>query len=319
MKKCLSPPEPSRAQVVVRSRMLWKTVRQAAQVRKPRMVVAPSARHSFSFNARTAAGAACPSPLAKPRAGQQQNKGEMMRMQSAVGLLRVGSAREATSVACASTIQGNLAPAEDHGESEKSSYCPGCGIKLQTHDDGAPGFYKEPAALKASALSDAALGSSVEEFAPSAERPLVFCARCFSIRNYGRVKNPDAEDRLPSFDVASKLCSRIGNIKGIRQTLLCVVDITDFDGSVPHQTLARIANDPLIKEKNVSVVLALNKLDLLPRVASDQRIRSWANRQIRSLDLPEDVTVKLVSAAVGKGEPGFPSLPSPLSSLSALL
>lgn len=242
-----------------------------------------------------------------------------MRMQSAVGLLRVGSAREATSVACASTIQGNLAPAEDHGESEKSSYCPGCGIKLQTHDDGAPGFYKEPAALKASALSDAALGSSVEEFAPSAERPLVFCARCFSIRNYGRVKNPDAEDRLPSFDVASKLCSRIGNIKGIRQTLLCVVDITDFDGSVPHQTLARIANDPLIKEKNVSVVLALNKLDLLPRVASDQRIRSWANRQIRSLDLPEDVTVKLVSAAVGKGEPGFPSLPSPLSSLSALL
>ena len=138
--------------------MLWKTVRQAAQVRKPRMVVAPSARHAFAcfpFNARTA----CPSPLAKPRAGQQQNKGEMMRMQSAVGLLRVGSAREATSVACASTIQGNLAPAEDHGESEKSSYCPGCGIKLQTHDDGAPGFYKEPSAASDKAEAFRAAGS----------------------------------------------------------------------------------------------------------------------------------------------------------------
>jgi ribosome biogenesis GTPase A len=129
----------------------------------------------------------------------------------------------------------------------------------------------------------------------------VFCARCFSIRNYGKVKNPEIEDQLPSFDVASKLCSRIANIKGIRQVLLCVVDITDFDGSIPTETLSRLFSDPQIAQKNISFIFALNKVDLLPRVASDQRLQAWTRRQISSLNLPEDVSVKLVSAVAGKG------------------
>lgn len=194
-------------------------------------------------------------------------------------------------------------------------YCPGCGIKLQDHDKDAPGYYQLPAAKKGDPRSlglwtddppveeDGIRTSSDDASTSSGFRTDVFCARCFSLRNYGKVKNPEIEDQLPSFDVASKLCTRIANIKGIRQVLLCVVDITDFDGSLPVQTLSRIFSDPQIREKNVSVVLALNKLDLLPRVASDQRLRTWAKRQISSLDLPQDVSVKLVSAAVGKGIP----------------
>ena len=200
---------------------------------------------------------------------------------------------------------------------DQIDYCPGCGIKVQSESKDKPGFYQMPASkskqkaprfavdMDASEIADAEVVPAYDlegepEPEPEVKRD-VFCARCFSLRNYGKVKNPEIEDQLPSFDVASKLCSRIANIKGIRQVLLCVVDITDFDGSIPTETLSKLFSDPQIAQKNISFIFALNKVDLLPRVASDQRLQSWTRRQISSLNLPEDVTVKLVSAVAGKG------------------
>ena len=202
------------------------------------------------------------------------------------------------------------------GPQESEGYCPGCGIRLQSESDERPGYYQKPGAGKQDPRliskqlfgiegGDGGAGASAVEVGGAKKE--VFCARCFSLRNYGKVKNPLVEDQLPSFDVASKLCQRIINVKGIRQVLLCVVDVTDFDGSIPTQTLNRIFSDSQIKEKNLSFIIAVNKVDLLPRIASDQRLQTWTKKQIRGLDLPKDVSIKLVSAAVGKGIPELAS------------
>ncbi len=216
----------------------------------------------------------------------------------------------------------------ERGSAEGShGYCPGCGIKLQRESEEKAGYFRPPAAKKqdprivAAQEENAHLLFGDEAPAPSDEDAAglepaapalalapapepVFCARCFSLRNYGRVKNMDAEDQLPVYDVASKLATRVINIKGIRQVLLCVVDVTDFDGSLPTQTLTKLFTDKKIREKNVSLIVAVNKVDLLPRVASDRRLQTWCRKQLRSLEpdcLPEDVSVKLVSAVAGKG------------------
>ena len=213
----------------------------------------------------------------------------------------------------ASALQNHDAIGEDQDVSEKMDYCPGCGIKVQNESKDRPGYYQMPTTkkrdprivLEAETVDLTAEGDveRVLSLEP-VKKPQVFCARCFSLRNYGKVKNPEIEDQLPSFDVASKLCSRIANIKGIRQVLLCVVDITDFDGSIPTETLSRLFSDKQIQQKNISFIFAVNKVDLVPRVASDQRLITWTRRQLNSLDnLPEDVSVKLVSAVAGKGIP----------------
>ena len=42
-----------------------------------------------------------------------------------------------------------------------------------------------------------------------ASSPPLFCARCFSLTNYGRVKNEVAESRLPDFDIGKKVGQKI--------------------------------------------------------------------------------------------------------------
>ena len=42
-----------------------------------------------------------------------------------------------------------------------------------------------------------------------ASAPPLFCARCFSLTNYGRVKNEVAESRLPDFDIGKKVGQKI--------------------------------------------------------------------------------------------------------------
>ena len=86
-------------------------------------------------------------------------------------------------------------------------YCPGCGIRLQSDRSDAPGFYREPERVRAAAAAAAgveggaleATGIADSGAAPldAAPAPLVYCARCFSLRNYGRVKDPAIEERLP--------------------------------------------------------------------------------------------------------------------------
>lgn len=42
---------------------------------------------------------------------------------------------------------------------------------------------------------------------------------------------------LPEFDICRKLGQKIALQKGRNTVVLCVVDITDFDGSLPREAL----------------------------------------------------------------------------------
>ena len=58
----------------------------------------------------------------------------------------------------------------------------------------------------------------------------VVCARCFSLRNYGKVKNEAAEILMPSFDFARVIGDRLDRVGPGGAVVLLVVDIVDFDG-----------------------------------------------------------------------------------------
>lgn len=47
--------------------------------------------------------------------------------------------------------------------------------------------------------------------------PSLFCARCYSLTHYGRVKNETAETRLPEFDIGKKIGAKI-NLRRFRRS-----------------------------------------------------------------------------------------------------
>jgi len=53
-----------------------------------------------------------------------------------------------------------------------------------------------------------------------------------------KVKSEAAEGVLPAFDLAKKVGRKITLQKDRKATVLCVVDIADFDGSLPRTALA---------------------------------------------------------------------------------
>lgn len=67
-----------------------------------------------------------------------------------------------------------------------------------------------------------------------AETPVV-CARCHSLRNYGKVKDESVEDLLPDFDFEVTVGARLMKTTGSRSTVVMVVDTVDFDGSFPRR------------------------------------------------------------------------------------
>lgn len=52
-----------------------------------------------------------------------------------------------------------------------------------------------------------------------------------------RIKSERAEGLLPAFDLAKKVGRKITLQKDRRAVVLCVVDICDFDGSLPRLAL----------------------------------------------------------------------------------
>ena len=152
----------------------------------------------------------------------------------------------------------------------------------------------------------------------------VTCARCFSLRNYGVVKNQAAETLMPSFDfkrVIGGRLDRLGKyfpITTLRRlnahtilTLSClslgpggavvllVIDVVDFDASFP--TDAVDALHPYILNETIDVLLVANKVDLLPTQCTRTRVASFARRRAKALGLERAAGVHLVSAHTGMG------------------
>lgn len=140
--------------------------------------------------------------------------------------------------------------------------CIGCGATLQSEDPNAAGYVPEHNLF----------------------REDVVCKRCFRLKNYNEVQDVgmNSEDFLD-------LLNGLADKKGI---VVNVVDIFDFEGSFIN-ALKRIVG-------NKKVILAANKLDLLPKQINKRRVKEWLKKTARKYGL-EAEEVTLISADKGWG------------------
>ncbi|MDI9230293.1 ribosome biogenesis GTPase YqeH [Staphylococcus caprae] len=140
--------------------------------------------------------------------------------------------------------------------------CIGCGAPLQSEDKNAPGYVPEHNMF----------------------REDVICQRCFRLKNYNEVQDVgmDSEDFL-------NLLTGLSDQKGI---VVNVVDVFDFEGSFIN-AIKRIVG-------NKKIILAANKLDLLPKQINKRRVKKWLKKSARKYGL-EAEDVVLISADKGWG------------------
>ncbi|MNK28578.1 Ribosome biogenesis GTPase A [compost metagenome] len=125
--------------------------------------------------------------------------------------------------------------------------CSGCGVKLQNQDVNKPGY------LPVQAL----------------EREPVICQRCFRIKNYNESSSVTVEQ-----DEFLRLLSQIGEKDAL---VIHIVDIFDFEGSVIGGLQRFVGANP--------VLLAVNKIDLLPKVTNWNKLLNWVQKQAKELGL----------------------------------
>ncbi|RVW48630.1 GTP-binding protein brassinazole insensitive pale green 2, chloroplastic [Vitis vinifera] len=136
------------------------------------------------------------------------------------------------------------------------------------------------------------------------EKPVV-CARCHSLRHYGKVKDPTVENLLPEFDFEHTVGRRLVSTSGTRSVVLMVVDASDFDGSFPKRVAKMVSATidenytawKMGKSGNVPrVVLVVTKIDLLPSSLSPTRFEHWVRQRAREGGANKLTSVHLVSS-----------------------
>ncbi|KAI3704533.1 hypothetical protein L1987_74756 [Smallanthus sonchifolius] len=83
------------------------------------------------------------------------------------------------------------------------------------------------------------LSPSLLDFPLVALSPVV-CARCHSLRNYGKVKDQIVENLLHDFD--HTVGRRLNSVTGTCVVVVMVVDVVDFDGSFPRKVAELVSN-----------------------------------------------------------------------------
>ncbi|MEW5317331.1 MAG: hypothetical protein WDW38_008639 [Sanguina aurantia] len=217
-------------------------------------------------------------------------------------------------------------------------FCCGCGIRLQRIQPEEPGYFIVPAKLlmpatdKADArsapggkqaprrvlppqrqskalmvgtrtrASTAELrGSSIHgETGSEAGAACVVPFLQWSVVDGWKIKNEAAESMLPEFDLAKKVGRKIALQKDRRAVVLCVVDIWDFDGSLPRKALQSlfppVGSPQAGEEVRFKLMIAVNKFDLLPKEATMMRVSAWVRTRLASAGLPKPEAVFMVSA-----------------------
>ncbi|KAI6685938.1 hypothetical protein NL676_031851 [Syzygium grande] len=207
--------------------------------------------------------------------------------------------------------------------------CPGCGVHMQDSNPRHPGYFAKPSPKTPHyRLLDAHLapvaqepefsdilkrGFVVEDESPGGGggggpdldgKPVV-CARCHSLRHYGKVKDPSVENLLPDFDFDHTVGRKLASATGTRSVVLMVVDAADFDGSLPKKVAKLVSttieeNSTAWKEKksgNVPrLVLVVTKIDLLPSSISPTGFEHWVRQRARENGVIKITSLHMVSA-----------------------
>ncbi|KAF8388816.1 hypothetical protein HHK36_025496 [Tetracentron sinense] len=213
----------------------------------------------------------------------------------------------------------------DESTSHNLPICPGCGVYMQDDDPKLPGYFIKPSmknpdyksvidrkpVAEETEISDSLKRGILAEFVEpenpspnSVEKPVV-CARCHSLRHYGKVKDATVENLLPDFDFDHTIGRKLVSTSGTRSVVLMVVDATDFDGSFPRKVAKLVSatideNSDAWKQRksgNVPrVVLVVTKIDLLPSSLSPTRLEYWVRQRAREGGANKLTSVHLVSA-----------------------
>ncbi|XP_020215304.1 GTP-binding protein BRASSINAZOLE INSENSITIVE PALE GREEN 2, chloroplastic [Cajanus cajan] len=216
----------------------------------------------------------------------------------------------------------------DEVTSQSLHVCPGCGVYMQDSNPKHPGYFIKPSEkdLNYRLYTNLEPVAQEPEFSNSVKRGIVIepeklndddvnlvkkpgkpvvCARCHSLRHYGKVKDPTVENLLPDFDFDHTVGRKLASTSGTRSVVLMVVDAVDFDGSFPRK-VAKLVSKTIEdhsaawkqgKSGNVPrVVLVVTKIDLLPSSLSPTRLEHWIRQRAREGGINKVTSLHMVSA-----------------------
>lgn len=127
--------------------------------------------------------------------------------------------------------------------------CEGCGVPLQSEDPNAPGYVPGHVARRGEAA---------------------MCRRCYRITHYGKEEEGRRVDEEKAWNIVEDVVSRA-------DACVLVVDVLDFEGSFLSS---------LAKAVKRRLLLAVNKVDLLPSKTPAEEVAEWASRRLSSLSIP---------------------------------
>ncbi|MFC7372706.1 ribosome biogenesis GTPase YqeH [Fictibacillus iocasae] len=140
--------------------------------------------------------------------------------------------------------------------------CAGCGVHIQTENKEALGYAPPSALLKETAI----------------------CQRCFRLKHYNEIQDVSLTDEDYRTIVSS--------ISKERALVVMIVDIFDFNGSWVPDIQKLVGNNPIL--------LAGNKLDLLPKSVNPRKLELWMKKEAADRGV-NPKKVHFISAAKGHG------------------
>ncbi|MBC8079839.1 MAG: ribosome biogenesis GTPase YqeH [Gorillibacterium sp.] len=148
------------------------------------------------------------------------------------------------------------------GSNDEDLHCEGCGVQLQRSDSGKIGYVPESALTRC---------------------PIV-CQRCFRIKHYNEVSSATLNQ--------DDFLKMLGGIEATNSLVVHIVDLFDFEGSLIAGLQRFVGNNPIL--------LAVNKIDLLPKVTNYNRIFNWVQQRTKEMGL-KTVDIVLCSAKKNMG------------------
>lgn len=153
----------------------------------------------------------------------------------------------------------------------KQPVCQGCGSVFQSEHPDEPGYVPQHVLVRGQAD--------------------LRCRRCFRLEHYG-TKQAETRRTIPSANLApSDVAGEVERAVAEADAVVMVVDLWDFEGSFLPDLVAP-AQGP--------VILAVNKIDLLPSRTPRHEVVAWVQERARKAGVPA-TEVRLISAERGTG------------------
>jgi len=164
---------------------------------------------------------------------------------------------------------------------------------IQTAGGGGPDAMDEAADINIDAMAQE-LGLNLAELS----RKKVICKRCHGLQNFGRVEDnlrPGWTDE-PTMS-QEQFRDLLRPISEKPAVIIALVDLFDFGGSVLRELDGIAGENP--------VILAANKVDLLPPKMGKQRAENWVRRELEYMGVKSLANVggavRLISCKTGAG------------------